>query len=282
MFTVGATLRNGYSLNPSHPLNNRRIAWWLASRQQFGTTQWYDLVRGTANKGTFSNFAAGFGWSPDSNPGGSGSILLSNSGTNVVDFGNQNWFSGVSAATWSFWLRINSNVAGRVLTQWGSTGAADLFDFEILTGPQFQVAFSDGGGANFYVGRTGNLTVGQWYRVVVTFHGSPSGVNAYFNGQSQSLTPTSSSTFSTLNSSPTTNIQLGHTADGTTAANVNVNDIGFYPVRVLSLSEIAADYQLSQLGYPGVLNRYSPVEWSPPTTIAVPSKSTLLLLGCGA
>jgi len=252
-----AEVEYGDLIDWSHPLNRGRNEWFLGLPTAYGSSPWLGLVSGT--KGTLSGFASGFGWNGARNPGGAGSILLSSSGTNHVDFGNQSWFFSATNCSWSFWLRINANTTGRILSQWGGTAGTEVFLFEVLAGPQLQVAFNSVLSSSFFVAHTANLAVGQWYRVVTTFAGSPSGVATYLNGQIQTganWTVTTGNSFSSLSNAASTNIQLGYeTNEGSASAPINVNDIGFYPSRVLTQADVTSDYGLSSTGYPDVLRR---------------------------
>lgn len=228
-------------LNPAHPLNRGRLAWWLTIPQRYGPPTWWDLVAG--KPATFSGFSSGNGWNTASNPGGAGSMKFNAGGKLTAAVNVQ------PSLTFACWVQL---LAGQ-----GSYGTIFAFSgnlgwFLLSTGH-----------LNFYpeaVSST-SLTAGVWYHVAVTIDSSGNG-KYYINGLQDATTFTYANTARTWQ-------YFGNDGAGDTYLGY-LNDFSAWN-RALSASEISALYCLSQGGYPSVLNRRAYSIITPSTVVAVPA-----------
>lgn len=239
--TLGYDAKNPIYLpqpvNSRHPLNRGRVAWWLTVPGIYGGRQWFDLCG--LHHATLTSMTTGEGWRASTRPGGFGAMLFN--GTN----GHYALISSIAspaAFTMALWVNSSSIATSQVALCVGSS--INLHFIELVTS---KIRGYDN--TNNIDGAT-TLQSNTWYRVIFTSTGAVGSVylNGVLDGQ--------------LTSAPG-----AVAADEATIGNYR-SGFATFPVigflddvclwnRALSAVEIKADYDLSRLGYPGVLNRVS-------------------------
>lgn len=238
----GVTL--GGTLNRSHPLNFGLVARWLALPGRTSGPRAYDLAG--SNHGTLAGGAA---WVTTTRAGASGAIACTAT-TDEVDLGpNSTLFPSPTDASVLLWHR-KRDATLRPSAAFGLAGTAD--------GPHrvgCHLPYSDGtayfdwGGfaAGNRVSVAGLAWDTGWHRWAFTVGGGL-GQRIYRDGvlvASNANTPTRTLT--------TDGFALNH-GNGGDGDLADFDDVTLY-LRAVSPAEVAADYDLSRRGYPGVLNR---------------------------
>lgn len=237
-----------------HTLNNGRVAWWLTVPQWFGGGTWYDLVNAYA--GTLTGFTGNV-WTPSSPPSGNGSLSY-----NIL---NTNYVSGPSTLnitgpfSLSLWVNPRSNATTQQFADKRDAGGNNGFYLLLNAGQingQVQFGVQQGSGADVNLKSTIYLAQNQWQHVVGVCTGSQ--LLIYVNAQA-------AGSISTTNhpTAGTGNFRIGTQYNGGFPYGGYLNDLSLWR-RALSAPEVFLDYELSQQGYPGVLNRVSPATWSVP------------------
>jgi Concanavalin A-like lectin/glucanases superfamily len=271
----------GNPVNTSHPLNFERVAWWKVLRPWTGGDVFYDIVQGPSG---FSNGVMSGtntpppAWSANSHAGGDGSILFpAQSGTvGAIQSISVNQIANApttNTATFSAWVNpIGFTEFGAVLATHNEMGIIMSGGTSNSQGnPPFTVCWNDTS-AEFRANTGLFPTLNAWQFVVGVINGSsettylinPQGSLSSFN---QTITSTARSL----------NVVWGL---GSTAADAgrpwvgNLDDISIWS-RALSLTEILQLYDLSQRGYPGVLNRNKPFLFVPSSVVIVPGSANL-------
>jgi len=229
-----------YPLNPHHPLNQSRVAWWLAASQLAGGAFLYDLVNGlytaTLNSaswksgirvpGLYSIATGGGGYASAANPIKSALNL--------------------SLACWFITGNVNGQNAGIVDCR--DTGAGEGVRIAVdSANPNNLIAIREHAFTNVQINGPA-LSVNTWYRVVVTVSGAT--MTLYLNGVSQG---TNSVTGTLAGGS---SIFFGKNYATSTYWTGWIDDISAW-TRALSAAEVLEDFELGMAGYPGVLN-YTP------------------------
>jgi hypothetical protein len=241
-------------LNPSHPLNAGRVAFWKVLSGRYGGQFWFDLVSGQSGALTSMSGAAAAtnGFRPNAPPGGWGSVrfdgssgfvslgslpalnlpgpmtILASINPAVVTVGTRDIVAdcnaGGSLQQWS--LEIN-RTAAKITATWGNniigTGATAL-------------------AANTWadVGWSRSGTTGAWNWTI------------YVNGKPDASGATA------VNSNPQQGAAIGRLGlDTIFFFPGSISSVSFWN-RGLSAAEVFAERAASQQGYPGVLNRVSP------------------------
>lgn len=260
MFSLGTALRNGFSLNRSHSLNQGRLAWWLAVPNQFGATSWRDLVQASA--ATLSGFT-GTGWSAASNPSGTGSVKTDGSASYIQT--NFTTLPNYSSGTVTFWCNPQfspTDNTAHYLCGVNQTAGNNQFAFLKYSDNNWYVGWFTAGTA-YRIGPLGatssNLTQNAWQMYACAW--GAAGVFFYRNTTLLANTSTAVVTPTNNNFGLIFGAILDAGNGAVQFASAFFNDIAIFN-RALTASEVAALYQLSQQGYPGVLNQSSAVTWA--------------------
>jgi hypothetical protein len=233
-------------INWAHPLNRGKVAHWLALPQRYGAPSWWDLTKG--QRADLKGVTSGYSWNTRSNPGGSGSVRTDGSAVYVNT--NFTTLPTYTSGTVVWWMN----------PQTAYSGSNDLKFLGMYDGThQFAVEIYQG---TWYVGwypntrltlsaSSSNYATNIWQMYAVAW--TPSSTLLYRNGVLLG-------SVSTTNAMPSMTLPVflgginsSGSLEATTAVAAYFNDVSFYS-RALSVAEIAALYQLSQVGYPDVLN----------------------------
>lgn len=258
-----------------HPLNRGRAAWWLTLPGRAGGRHLFDLVR--SNHGTLANFTAA-AWAGTTRPGGWGQVTQSGgaAGTGSVrnDAVTPLGFRTDQAHTAAAWFRLGDLTASTQTIAGYSDGSLGT----VLAVRSGQVGAYDESAADPLVHTTAPAA-GGWHRLMYTYNGI-SLSTLYLDG-----VPVASGAPSvnagaigriTLLENPNTNYPERFSGGGGA-----VDDLALWNRR-LSDAEAKADYDLSRLGYPGVLNRLDLARTVTPPAAAPPPPTNYpasLLLG---
>jgi concanavalin A-like lectin/glucanase superfamily protein len=252
------TIRPVYTpcpVNWRHSLNRGRVAWWLCLPQRMAGFTWYDIAG--RNHGALTSMGnSSNGWRGVGPPGTQGGILFDGSAgyitNSTLNLGSP---SELTASVWIKALGWNPTNRTFPIAKW-TDPSEDSFAFSVGYGNtgRCSIITSSSGAYNSTYDTVSTLTLSLlvWYRVV--FAWTPNVNTIYVNG---SVFASGTGSPSLFNNSATP-IQIGTYPAATTFFNGFLDDVSIWN-RSLSPSEILADYQLSQRGYPGVLNRW----WTP-------------------
>ncbi len=223
-------------VNPHHPLNQGRVGWWVVLPQTDGGRQWFDLIAGR-------HFAltSGSSWVSAARPGGLARAISATDPSLSITWG---LVGSNLSRTIAFWVRPTSATANRGFASVGATAASGNPHWLMLT--KNTGLFEVYHGGNYREGLS-LFTQNVWARMVYTYNAADNDTGLYINGVRE---------------------YTGTVADSTTAENTNLYAGSGFPSafggwlddfavwnRALSPAQVRADYDLSQQGYPGVLNR---------------------------
>lgn len=241
--SIGPT-DGAWQINPGHPLNVGRLAWWLVTPSNNGQGNWLDLVSGLP--ATFSGFTSGYGWSSLSNPGGAGSILFPAGGSTTVKNTNilANYGRNKPLTVMGWVLRTTGSVTGVAF----ASGSFTQVYFTNSNQIRIQIASSNGLGPA--------LSTGVWYHLAATWLSGSTSV-LYVNGVQQA-------TVSATDSGSLGTFYIGSNASNSFGG--YINDVSIYE-SILSLSLIQQAYQLGSQGYPGVISKRRRVAYSVPAAV---------------
>lgn len=157
-----------FPLNPSHPLAQRLLAWWLVTPRLSGGPQWYGLLG--QYQGTLVNFGSGTGWQPTGRPGGFGEMRFD--GSNRVDAGsNAPWDFPNTTFAVSVRFRSTSPTGDGQLVTLRSTNAGGGWQVR-LTGGALQARIYGSSASNVaaqLASVTTTLHDGLWHTATVVF-----------------------------------------------------------------------------------------------------------------
>ena len=242
-------------INRGHPLNRGRVAWWLTLSGGVGGGTWRDI---TNNKNTGVLTAMGNannGFRATNRPGGWGNVLFDGT-AGYVALGSPSSLNLLGPMTVAAWVKTTSVGAGSksIISDCNSAGAIIQWLFEInRTAGRFGLAWSNATGSAYATPTdTGTtLVINTWYRLVAVRRGVAGswGIDFYANGVLSS----------TASDSTNPSAQQGAAIGRAGMFNGNyfpgsIDDATIWN-RALSPAEVLQDYNLSQRGYPGVLNR---------------------------
>lgn len=249
MITLGSNItkpRSGAKHNPTHPLSKGLVGHWLFN--EGGGTVLHD-ISGNNNHGTLTNFAlsgATSNWCGSPRGGG-----LNFDGTNdYIDCGNEKYkILTTTPFSISCWVNQTSNPANSLIItnrNVSVSGGWEIY-FNGFASLRPTLLFADIVGTNYF-GRdvTNALSLNTWYNVCFTYNGNGgvSGIIAYINGASVSVTDRTSGTANpgTLVDSGTL---IGCRRLTTTTLNLNfpgfMDDIRIYN-RALAANEVQQLY----------------------------------------
>jgi hypothetical protein len=242
--------------NRQHNLNQGCVAWWLTLPGWDGGRQWIDLMG--ENHGTLSGAA----WSRSWTPGGWGSLSFNGTSNYVSVPDTPSLRPGAGDFAISCWFQAPAiNQYGPFVTK-RNNSTFDQYDIGVghLTGagaviPAKCLFLATYPGLVAYH-TTADIADGAWHHAVF-IRPAAGTLSIYVDGVSQALTGDSGSPTSTV--ANTVPVLFGND-NGSNYYNGKLDDIRYYG-RLLSASEVWQLYNLSRLGYPGVLNRLDLAEW---------------------
>ena len=221
-------------LNRHHRLNGGLVSKWLCVPGLDGGNSWYD-ISGQSHL-ALTSVPTGYGWKPSTRPGAFGQMYLDGAGAQAV--------GGVVAPLQSFSLSIWSKPDTVPAASAGliDQGYAEWF----LLAPLYGLWSCYVGGAAL----AGTAIVpGEWMHIMVTCNGTVA--KLFQNGQLMD----SSSAFTITGAGHTW--RIGAKFNGANPWNGAVDDCNLWS-RGLSDVEVKAYYDLSRMGYAGLLNRIAP------------------------
>jgi hypothetical protein len=239
---VLSPLNNFDPINKAHPLNHKRLVWWLPTPELYGGSKVYDIVG--QSHGTLWNA----GWTYSARPGSSGAVRLSSAGQYLSSSFS---IPAGSDVTFAVWIKPTAwSVSGP------SANAGPGFWRTNINGASFNVIQSTTGlpwirwnGVDALKPSSGYaLPLNTWTRVVYTMK-SGGRKRFYANGILRHSNDTS--TTSTENLIITA---VGYQNNTNDAVIGDYDDVTFFG-REWSEADVAEDYNLSRMNYPGVLRR---------------------------
>lgn len=256
-------------LNAHHPLNTGRVVWYLAVPGLEGASRFYNLC--TKYIGALTGMTSGTsGWAGTTRPGGWGQLNYDGTDdrVNLSTMPTAPFLTEYTVAAWVKTATISGNHGifasrnTRVQWQLDSNGADARM-----------IVTDDGVAHTMTATYTSAFSVGPWFRVVGVRSGN--NVAIYVNGLAGGTGTTSMGTEAGSASAK----NIGSVDGGSAFWNGAIDDVSAWS-RALTVNEVLADYELSRLGYPGVLNRWKPTYYAVPTVVSLP-KGSLALLGVG-
>jgi hypothetical protein len=225
-------------VNRQHELNQGKVAWWLTVPGLDGGRYLYDLMG--LFRGTLTSMGAGSGWKGTTRPGGFGHLVYD--GTD--DFISSGLVQPSPPFSIFAWVYPAGSVARAIV------GASVTSGIELRIDGAQTLSLLKQNTSNIF---TSAATVpnGSWSRVGAVYDGNNWGI--YINGI---LTDSGLSAQSFVSATTLIGKQnFGEQFSG------NMDDVSIWN-RLLSARDARTDYDLSRLGYPGLLNRIGPTLWS--------------------
>lgn len=253
-----------------HPLNQGKVAWWLTLPEWYGGRQWIDLM--SLYPGTLTNMASASvsGWRGTTRPGGWGHLLFDGV-DDYVDSGTASLTTGEFAvALWAY----SASGAGAALFELKFGGLGVGLQKSVISGNDLFV-FPRGFPQAYTATQT--FVLNQWNHIVLVHHttsfSSALNFTVYCNGTPRSITAFASAGLGYVGNF------VGRQGDGVYFPG-QIDDVGIWN-RALSDAEVASLYNLSRLGYPGMLNRVNANFYVNPMTFlpAWAARSNTLLTG---
>jgi hypothetical protein len=229
-------------VNREHPLNRGRVGWWLTLPGLAGGGTFWDLMG--LNHGALTGMGAGLGWKGTSRPGGYGALQGDGTAACVI-IPNSPSLNPTVGVTCSCWVKPASTADAGLVCKDSNVGRSYCLDIESSGKPQFFI-----GPSQVVSASTTILTPGQWIHVCGTYNGA--GTALYINGIQ----------VATAAGSPTLNVTTGTVQLGAREyaglrefCNGQIDDCSIWN-RGITPIEVYGLFNLSRLGYPGVLNRW--------------------------
>lgn len=224
------------SVNASHSLNKKRVAWWNITPTLKGGNRLYDTVSSYSYYGNLFNPE----WKDDPSPGGKGYINFT--GTNSYgSVANYPAIQITGSLTIAAWVKSSTVNSGIVLSKGTNVSAATSSYWLrfISGGARASFGVSDGTW-QYEVNNSSDVNDGQWHRWVGVFNSSSATIAIYMDGQlaGSGLAPTSVNNL---------NQPLYMASNGTTFTPCSMDDISIWS-RALSSSDIKTDYNESKTG----------------------------------
>ena len=239
-------------VNRGHPLNRGRLAWWLTLPHLAGGATWHDLMAAPGYHGTLTGMTtSASGWRPSPRPGAIGGHLQFDRVDDSVDLGTIPAIVGAARQSVAAWVLFDSVSVNNqaIFASDQSTGA---FGWSLRVDFGNKLSYLYGGTSGQAVVAPTAPVAGRWYRLVGTHDGTTARLyvdGALANSAVGSLfAPTAPVA---IGRSPAFGQRLGGAAD----------DVSYW-TRALSAAEVAEDYDLSRMGYPGLLRRRPPATWT--------------------
>jgi hypothetical protein len=239
-------------VNRQHPLARNRVAWWLTVPHLTGGPIWHDLIG--LNPGTLTGFGSTTGWRYAPRQGGAGNIL--EAGSQRITCTKQVLVPSGGALTIAAWVRVDQfpvqyqTFVSIYQAYPGNIQYTFRYNNTVLE------AYLRTTGDNFTSGGTTNVA-GEWIRAACVYDDVAKTIAIYRNGKSDN-TPLS---YTGSPASSTATLVLGGNAVPGEYLNGAMDDIVLWN-RALTAAEIKADYDLSRLGNPGLLNRIVHPTWA--------------------
>lgn len=243
MMNQSTVVMTGQPVNWSHPLNRNLVSWWLRLPGHGVSFQMRDLCgRG---HGAMTGMSPASDWvGPNGRPGGWGALDFDGSDDAVTVTRNSLYDFTDEIFTLSMWIRIGTAANKYVI----GTNPTDGWAVQMrTTGPQLRFVAV----GITVVTTTLSYPVNTWKHFTVTCRPGAGNCKLYTDGLADAT--------ATIGNITNTSDNLTIGWNGTQFANVQLDDIRIYN-RDLAASEVREVYRLSQVRYPGLLNRLQ--SWS--------------------
>lgn len=240
-------------MNPRHPLNRGRVAWWLAMPGRLGGRYLYDLCG--RNHGTLTN---GPLWKPTTRQGGWGHVQFDgvNDWVRVTD--NPALSFGTAPMSIMFWGRTSTVAAPNKCLAYGKLLNGGSFDgwHGGLDSNGYATFIWRTGSTNYAATGSTNLADGRWHHYAHVRLST--GIYTYVDGL---LVASNTNASTQANVDNSQDLAIGDGRSGSPTGEQWTGQLDSLTIynRGLSASEVFADCTLSRMGYPEVLNRYEPM-----------------------
>lgn len=232
-------------INRHHPLNRKRLAWWIALRGLSGGPRFQDLFG--FNHGVLTGLGAGYGWQGTTRPGGQGCVSFDGANGHYVNVTTATRFDlGQVPQTVAAWFR--TSYTGDYQALFAQDNATNGHNQLLLIYPTTGLLKGYTGGS--IISSVAGVADGYWHRAVLVFDGA-STQTLYIDGV-QVATGAAGTNFPSGQ-----NVTIGESGFGGSLFfpfKGQIDDVSLW-ARALSTGEVRADYDLSRAGYPGVLRR---------------------------
>jgi len=248
----------GNPINRRHPLNAGRQAWWLTLTGLDGGKFFYDLM--DLWTGTLTSMGTGSGWQGTPRKGGFGQLKFDGTSSYVATTG----LFSYAQMTWKAWVRPDdfslSNAINRRIVHSSDNSGNNETNLVLGSTNSNVTWYTFTSSSQFSVtSAPSSLAIGNWYHICGTRDGSNAFL--YINGKQAA-----------------TGADAGGVAVPTSASFFTIGKVQFFGGgflsgalddvsvwnRALSATEVKADYDLSLLLYPDVLNRVESHELNAP------------------
>ena len=247
-------------VNYQHPLNQKRVGWWLTIPSLSSSRKFINLFN---IPGTHGNFTNGIKWSGSGRQGNN--IALSFNGVDqYINFSDNTNFEFASGQgfTFAFWMKAVANTTQSGLLTKGYDSIFSINDIPLYlirwnvggTPGAIDFFLRDGSGTSVAATITG-ITDNLWHYITCVYNPVDGSATIYLDGVAGSpvsLTPDAYGT----NTSP---LIMGTHAGGFYPG--MFDDLGIWK-RSLSSAEIWQLYSLSKIGYMGLLSECMSRIWS--------------------
>lgn len=232
-------------INWSHPLNDKRLAWWLSIPNWDGGTQFRDLCG--PYHGAFTSMAnANNGWrDTNSRPGQLAKSVLLDGSAGYMAVGNPAVLRLQKPFSLAGWFRTPRNQSDMAVLMHTTAynSAASQYGLAVQSSGAIDCERASGGQL---ISSSGVVLANTWMRGLVVYGTTATTI---FVNAVQVATGTAVGTLSYSGS-----LQLGTYVAGGGRFPGHLDDITIWG-RALSVQDVADDFRLSRAGYPGVLNR---------------------------
>jgi hypothetical protein len=246
-------------VNRNHPLNQGRVAWWLALQGIDGGKFFYDLmglVHGT--------LTAGVSWSGSARPGGWRHLSLDGTNGHYVSLPTAASLNITPNITVAAWIRT-TGTSGHIYGGYKNSSPFNGMGLGMgFAGNGAQVSVWTGGASWIDDGGAGlRINDGKWHRVGCVVKGASE--TSFVDGVGFVL----GSLGNSIPSYSGVRGIGGRAVDGDSPFPGDLDGLSVWN-RALSAAEMRADYDSSRIGDPGVLNRMGPAAFGVPATTVHP------------
>ena len=232
-------------INWSHPLNDKRLAWWMSIPSWDGGTQLRDLCG--LYHGAFTSMAnANNGWrDANARPGQLAKSVLLDGSAGYMAVGNPVALRLQKPFSLAAWFRTPRTDGYNAILAHTTAFSNTATPYSLVV-QNTGVIYCDRQAGNSLNSPGSTIAANTWYRGVAVY--GASATTLYVNA-AQVATGAAAPTLTYSGS-----LQLGCYVAGGGHFRGQLDDITIWG-RELSAQDVADDYRLSQRGYPGVINR---------------------------
>ncbi len=247
-------------VNLLHPLNRGLVSWWLASPGTMGGSRFVDVMSPgpNGNHGTLTNMNPATDWVGSSRPGGWGALDFGGTDEHIA-IGSKDYIASGRPFCISFWMNPDDSALEGIFQVQSSNTTSGFTALIFDSGADYHSINMGGRNAEGW-GETyhpiADITadlIDSWNFIVINYNGgtttSVDSFKLFINGINEPLEI--GANFAAHGN----NNVIAREGTGSDYFNGTLDDFRIYGSRELTVSEIFQLYQLSQQGYPGLLNR---------------------------